>query len=75
MTTLTLPLQPHTDFRARLHTIGLGLGGRGAMGLGLRRSRARAAAAAAINTIVTALNAGTPAAWAKMLKIVETMPK
>lgn len=32
-------------------------------------------AAAAINTIVTALNAGTPAAWAKMLKITETMPK
>lgn len=34
-----------------------------------------AAAAAAINGIITALNAGTPAAWTKMLKIVETMPK
>ena len=33
------------------------------------------AAALAINTIVTALNAGTPAAWAKMLKITEAMPK
>jgi len=33
------------------------------------------AAAAAINGIVTALNAGTPAAWSKMLKITETMPK
>lgn len=32
-------------------------------------------AAVAINSIVTALNAGTPAAWAKMLKITETMPK
>ena len=32
-------------------------------------------AAAAISTIVTALNAGTPAAWSKMLKITETMPK
>lgn len=34
-----------------------------------------AAAAAAINSIVTALNAGTPAAWTKMLKIVEGLPK
>ena len=34
-----------------------------------------AAAAAAINSIVTALNAGTPANWAKILKITETMPK
>ena len=33
------------------------------------------AAAVAINSIVTALNAGTPAAWTKMLKITETMPK
>lgn len=33
------------------------------------------AAAIAISTIVAALNAGTPAAWAKMLKITETMPK
>jgi hypothetical protein len=33
------------------------------------------AAAAAINSIVTALNTGTPAAWTKMLKIVETMPR
>ena len=32
-------------------------------------------AAVAINSIVTALNAGTPAAWSKMLKITETMPK
>jgi hypothetical protein len=29
----------------------------------------------AINSIVTSLNAGTPAAWTRMLKIVETMPK
>ncbi len=34
-----------------------------------------AAAAAAINSIVTALNTGTPAAGTKMLKITETMPK
>lgn len=34
-----------------------------------------AAAAAAINSIVTALNTGTPAAWTKMLRIVETMPR
>lgn len=34
-----------------------------------------AAAAAAINSIVTSLNAGTPAAWTRMPKIVETMPK
>ncbi len=33
------------------------------------------AAAAAISTVVTALNAGTPAAWTKMLKITEAMPK
>lgn len=33
------------------------------------------AASAAINTIVTALNAGAPAAWTKMVKILETMPK
>lgn len=32
-------------------------------------------AAVAINDIVTALNTGTPANWAKMLKITETMPK
>lgn len=32
-------------------------------------------AALAIAAIVTALNAGTPANWAKMLKITETMPK
>lgn len=32
-------------------------------------------AASAISTIVTALNAGSPAAWTKMLKITETMPK
>lgn len=32
-------------------------------------------AAVAINSIITALNAGTPAAWSKMLKITETMPK
>lgn len=32
-------------------------------------------AAVAINSIVTALNAGTPPAWSKMLKITETMPK
>jgi len=34
-----------------------------------------AAAAAAINAVVTTLNTGTPANWAKMLKITETMPK
>lgn len=33
------------------------------------------AASVAIAAIVTALNAGTPAAWAKMLKIVEGLPK
>lgn len=33
------------------------------------------AASAAVNSAVTALNAGTPAAWTKMLKITETMPK
>lgn len=33
------------------------------------------AAAAAINSIVAALNAGTPTAWSKMLKITESMPK
>jgi len=33
------------------------------------------AAAVAINSIVTSLDAGTPAAWTRMLKIVETMPK
>lgn len=33
------------------------------------------AAATAIASVVTALNAGTPAAWSKMLKITETMPK
>lgn len=43
MTAITLPRQPHTDFLARLRTIGLGLGGRGVMGLGLGRSRAGAA--------------------------------
>ena len=32
-------------------------------------------AALAIASIVTALNAGTPANWPKMLKITETMPK
>lgn len=32
-------------------------------------------AAAAISSIVTALNAGTPAAWTKMVKILETMPR
>ena len=34
-----------------------------------------AAAAVSINAIVTALNAGTPSNWSKMLKITETMPK
>lgn len=33
------------------------------------------AAAQAINAVVTTLNAGTPANWAKILKITETMPK
>lgn len=33
------------------------------------------AAAAAIAAVVATLNAGTPANWAKMLKITETMPK
>lgn len=33
------------------------------------------AAAVAINSVVTALNTGTPAAWTKMLKIVEGLPK
>jgi hypothetical protein len=33
------------------------------------------AAAQAIAASVTALNTGTPANWAKMLKITETMPK
>ena len=33
------------------------------------------AAAVAINSVVTALNAGTPAAWTKMLRICQTMPK
>lgn len=34
-----------------------------------------AAAAVAISAVVTTLNTGTPANWAKMLKITETMPK
>lgn len=33
------------------------------------------AAASAIAAIVTALNAGTPANWAKMLKIVQGVPR
>lgn len=33
------------------------------------------AAATAIAAVNTALNAGTPSNWAKMLKIVETMPR
>ncbi len=33
------------------------------------------AAAIAIAAVNTALNAGTPSNWAKMLKIVETMPR
>lgn len=34
-----------------------------------------AAAVVAIASVVTALNAGTPSAWARMLKITQTMPK
>lgn len=35
MTTIALPRQPHSEWLARLRTIGLGLGARGAVGLGL----------------------------------------
>ena len=43
--TIALPRQPHSDWLARIRTIGLGLGGRGVMGLGLGRSSVQAAAA------------------------------
>lgn len=36
--------QPHSDWLARIRTVGLGLGGRGVMGLGLGRSSVQAAA-------------------------------
>lgn len=44
--TIALPRQPHSDWLARIRTVGLGLGGRGVMGLGLGRSSVQAAAAA-----------------------------
>lgn len=44
MTTVTARPQPHSDWLARLRSIGMGLGARGAVGLGLGRGGARAAA-------------------------------
>lgn len=46
MTAVIALRQPHSDWLARIRTIGLGLGGRGVMGLGLGRSAVSAAAEA-----------------------------
>lgn len=53
MTTIALPRpQPHSDWLARIRTIGLGLGGRGIVGLGLGRSAVSTAAAAVPYSLV-----------------------